>query len=145
MVRYRYIKRGAKEKNYRSKMMMGKAEQRMKKLLIVDDNLDYLGFLVSIMKNHFEVYEASGVKEAWKMLQNTEIEAVCSDFNMRDGTGLDLLEDIRQRGITVPFLLISGDDDCLLEQKAKLYGGVFCSKTDCDLIGKIKELINSET
>ena len=26
----------------------------MKKLLVVDDNLDYLGFLVSVLKEHFE-------------------------------------------------------------------------------------------
>lgn len=116
----------------------------MKKLLVVDDNLEYLGFLVSVLKKCFEVYEASGVKEALQVLEDTEIEAICSDFNMQDGTGLDLLEDVRQRGITVPFLLMSGDDDCLLEQKAKLCGGVFCSKTDYDLIGKIKELINTE-
>ena len=43
----------------------------MKKLLIVDDNLDFLGFLVSILKQHFEVYEASGVKEALQVLENT--------------------------------------------------------------------------
>lgn len=66
----------------------------MKKLLIVDDNLDFLGFLVSILKEHFEVYEASGVKEALQVLENPEIEAVCSDFNMKDGTGLDLLEEM---------------------------------------------------
>ena len=114
----------------------------MKKLLIVDDNLDYLRLLVSIMKKHFEVYEASGVKDALQVLENPEIEAICSDYNMKDGTGLELLEDIRQKGINVPFLLMSGDDDYPLEQKAKLCGGVFCSKTDCDLIGKIKELIN---
>ena len=117
----------------------------MKKLLVVDDNLDYLRSLVSILKQHFEVYEASGVKEALQVLENTEIEAICSDYNMKDGTGLDLLEEICQKGITVPFLLISSGDDCLLEQKTKLYGGVFCSKTDYDLIGKIKSLINTET
>ena len=61
---------------------------------------------------------------------------------MQDGTGLDLLEDIRQKGITVPFLLMSGGDDCLLEQQTKLYAGVFCYKTDYDLIAKIKALIN---
>lgn len=112
----------------------------MKKLLIVDDNLDYLRLLVSIMKKHFEVYEASGVKDALQVLENPEIEAICSDYNMKDGTGLELLEDIRQKGITVPFLLMSGDDDCLLEQKAKLCGGVFCSKVDYDLIEKIKSI-----
>jgi len=49
-------------------------------------------------------------------------------------------KDIRQKGITVPFLLMSGDDDCLLEQKAKRCGGVFCSKVDYDLIEKIKSI-----
>lgn len=44
----------------------------MKKLLVVDDNLDYLRLLVSIMKKHFEVYEASGVKEALQVLENTK-------------------------------------------------------------------------
>ena len=117
----------------------------MKKLLIVDDNLDFLGFLVSILKQHFEVYEASGVKEALQVLENTEIEAACADFNMKDGTGLDLLEEIRQKGITVPFLLMSGDDDCLIEQQTKFYGGVFCYKTDYDLTAKIKALINLES
>ena len=117
----------------------------MKKLLVVDDNLDYLRSLVSIMKKHFEVYEASGVKEALQVLENTKIDAICSDFNIKDGTGLDLLEEIRQRGITIPFLLISGDDDCLLAQRTKLCRGAFCSKTDDDLIGKIKSLINTET
>ena len=73
------------------------------------------------------------------------IEAICSDYNMRDGTGLDLLEKVRQKGITIPFLLMSGDGDHVLKQKARLYGGVFCSKTDCDFIERIKALVKSET
>ena len=117
----------------------------MRKLLIIDDNLDFLGFLTSALEKYFEVYTATGIKDALRLLEHQKVEAICSDYNMQDGTGLDLLEEIRQKGITVPFLLMSGDDDYLLEQKAKLCGGVFCSKTDCDLIGKIKELINSET
>lgn len=64
---------------------------------------------------------------------------------MRDGTGLDLLEKVRQEGITIPFLLMSGDDDHVLKQKARLYGGDFCSKTDCDFIERIKALVKSET
>ena len=117
----------------------------MKRLLVVDDNTEYLQFLSSVLSGDFDTIKATGVKDALNILQTITVDAICSDFNMRDGTGLDLLEDIRQRGISVPFLLMSGYDDCLLEQKTKLCGGVFCSKTDCDLIGKIKELINSET
>ena len=117
----------------------------MKKLLVIDDNLDFLCFLASTLEKYFEVYTATGVKDALRLLEQQKVEAICSDYNMQDGTGLELLEEIRQKGITVPFLLMSGDDDCLLEQKAKLCGGVFCSKVDYDLIEKIKALIHTET
>lgn len=116
----------------------------MIKLLVVDDNLDYLEFLVSVLKKHFEAYEASGVKEALQVLENIEIEAICSDFNMKDGTGLDLLREIRQRNLTTPFLLMSGNDDEMLEKETKHYGGVFCCKTDYDFITKVKALANLE-
>ena len=102
----------------------------MRKLLVIDDNLSFLGFLTSALE---------------KYLEHQKVEAICSDYNMRDGTGLDLLEEIRQKGITVPFLLMSGDDDFLFKKQTKFYGGVFCCKTDYDLIGKIKALINTET
>ena len=117
----------------------------MRKLLVIDDNLGFLGFLTSALEKYIEVYTATGVKDALRLLEHQKVEAICSDYNMRDGTGLDLLEEIRQKGITVPFLLMSGDDDCLIQQKTKLCGGVFCSKTDYDLIEKIKALINTET
>ena len=117
----------------------------MKRILVVDDNTEYLQVLSNVLSNDFDTIKVTGVKDALDILQAITVDAICSDYNMKDGTGLELLEDIRQKGINVPFLLMSGDDDYLLEQKAKLCGGVFCSKTDCDLIGKIKELINSET
>ena len=117
----------------------------MKRILVVDDNTEYLQVLSNVLSNDFDTIKATGVKDALDILQAITVDAICSDYNMKDGTGLELLEDIRQKGINVPFLLMSGDDDYLLEQKAKLCGGVFCSKTDCDLIGKIKELINTET
>lgn len=124
---------------------MGRRNSVMKKLLIVDDNLDYLCLLVSIFEKYFEVYEASGVKEALHMLEDKEIDAICSDFNMRDGTGLDLLKEIRQKGLVVPFLIMSGDDDRMFEKAAKYYGGLFCCKTDYDFTAKVKALVNLET
>ena len=104
----------------------------MRKILVVDDNLDYLELLASVLGKYFEVHEATGVKDALRVLgdKEKEIEAICSDYNMRDGTGLDLLEKVRQEGITIPFLLMSGD---------------FCCKTDCDFIEKIKVLCSNSS
>lgn len=117
----------------------------MKRLLLVDDNTEYLQFLSSVLSGDFNTIKATGVKDALDILQAITVDAICSDFNMKDGTGLNLLEDIRQRGIAVPFLLMSGYDDYLLVQQTKLYGGVFCCKTDYDLIAKIKALVSSES
>lgn len=112
----------------------------MKRILVVDDNTEYLQVLSNVLSNDFDTIKATGVKDALDILQAITVDAICSDYNMKDGTGLELLEDIRQKGINVPFLLMSGDDDYLLEQKAKLCGGVFCSKVDYDLIEKIKSI-----
>lgn len=116
----------------------------MKKLLVIDDNLDFLGFLTSALEKYFEVYTATGVKDALRLLEYQKVEAICSDYNMKDGTGLDLLEDIRHKGISVPFLLMTCDDDYLIKQQTQFYGGAYCCKTECNLITKIKALVNFE-
>ena len=63
----------------------------------------------------------------------------------KDGTGLDLLSEIRQKDLTTPFLLMSGGDDKRLEKEAKQYSGGFCCKTDYDFLSKVRELVNIET
>ena len=115
----------------------------MKRILVVDDNTEYLQILSSVLSSDFDTIKATGVKDALDILQALTVDAICSDFNMRDGTGLNLLATIRQKGLKTPFLLISGDDNRTLEQKVKLYDGDFCCKTDFDLIRKIKALVSN--
>lgn len=115
----------------------------MKRILVVDDNTEYLQVLSSVLSGDFDTIKATGVKEALDILQAVTVDAICSDFNMKDGTGLDLLEKIRHKVLRTPFLLMSGDDSRALEKKAKLYYGGFCCKTDFDLIRKIKALVSN--
>lgn len=76
----------------------------MKRILIVDDNTEFLQTLSTVLSGDFDTIKAKGVKEALDILQKITVDAVCSDFNMEDGTGLDLLEIIRQQGLKTPFL-----------------------------------------
>ena len=115
----------------------------MKRILVVDDNTEYLQVLSSVLSGDFDTIKATGVMDALNTLKTITVDAICSDFNMKDGTGLDLLEKIRHKGLRTPFLLMSGDDSRTLEQKAKLYYGGFCCKTDFDLIRKIKALVSN--
>lgn len=114
----------------------------MKKILIVDDNFEFLQLLSSILKPHFQTYEATGVQEAIKLLENITVDAICSDFNMRDGTGLELLEKLRRQDVKIPFMLMSASDDYHLVNEVQIWGASFCCKTDYALIEKIKSLIH---
>lgn len=113
----------------------------MKRILIVDDNIEFLELLSSVLKTHFQTYEATGVQEAIKLLESVTVDAICSDFNMRDGTGLKLLKQLRQQDVETPFMLISASDDRCLANEAQSWGASFCCKTDYDLISKIKGIV----
>lgn len=113
----------------------------MKSILIVDDDVDLSGIISSILeKQQFQIYRATGIQEALKLLKYNTVDAICSDYNMRDGTGLELLTKLRQQNITTPFMIMSGNDDSLIEHKAQELGSSFCCKTDNELITKIKNM-----
>lgn len=126
-----------------SRLPWNKRQNDMKRILVVDDNTEFLQTLTTVLSGDFDTIKATGIMDALNTLQIIAVDAICSDFNMKDGTGLDLLETIRQKGLKTPFLLMSGDDSRALEQKAKLYYGGFCCKTDFDLIRKIKALVSN--
>lgn len=116
----------------------------MKTLLIVDDNREFLRLLASILKKQFQIYEAMGVNDALKVLETVTVDAICSDYSMKDGTGPELLKTLRLEDIHLPFLLMSDFDDNHIINEAHNYGASFCCKTDYDLITKIKALVNLE-
>lgn len=116
----------------------------MKTFLIVDDNEEFLVPLSYILQQHFKIYKAMGVQDALKLLESITVDAICSDYNMRDGTGLKLLKMLRQQDVKIPFMLMSASDDRYLANEAQSWGASFCCKTDYDLIAKIKGLANEE-
>lgn len=89
------------------------------------------------MRKEYEVFESSGVSEALKKLETTSVDLICSDYNMQDGTGLDLLHSCKERNISVPFMLMSAYDFNQLSRKADLYGITFCEKTDREFLNKL--------
>ena len=113
----------------------------MKSILIVDDNLEILQLLSFALKQHFQTYEATGVCEAAKLLESITVDAICCDYNMRDGTGLELLKQLRQQSIKIPFMLMSASDERYLANEVQRWGGLFCCRTDHNFIKKIKALI----
>lgn len=76
------------------------------------------------------MYEATGVAEALKTLDTVPAHAICSDFNMRGGTGIKLLERLRHEKIKIPFVLMSGDNDRRLVEITERYGATVITELD---------------
>lgn len=104
----------------------------MKKMLIIDDDRGFTRLLAQLLERKYGLYIANGVQEARSLLPKISLDAICSDYNMPDGTGLDLLKELRENGNSTPFLLMSADDEYSLEAEAKKYNALFCSKISPD-------------
>jgi DNA-binding response OmpR family regulator/dethiobiotin synthetase len=78
-------------------------------ILVVDDNTMLLSKIVrSLMIRNRDVRSASSLEEARQLLNQEIPEVLCLDLQLPDGSGLDLLEEIRSAGKTFPVVIISG-------------------------------------
>lgn len=115
----------------------------MIKILIVDDCDSFSKILRQALENDFDVQTATGVSEALSLIEKGKIEFICSDLYMRDGTGLDILTALKQKHCDIPFVLMSGKDNCLEIKMAKYYGAIFIPKASSNFLSQIKEVINN--
>lgn len=112
----------------------------MKRILIVDDNIEFLQLLSSILKQQFQVYEATGMQEAIKQLETVTVDAICADYYMRDGTGMELIQILCRQEIKIPFMLMSASDDCHFTDEIQSWGASFCCKIACDFLDRIRAI-----
>lgn len=109
----------------------------MRKILLVDDEQSFLQILDIALSKYFETYTATGVQEAIDILKQNAIDLICSDLYMRDGTGVDLLQEVKKNHRTISFILLSGSDYNLDIKMAEHYKVVFIPKDESDLIKHI--------
>lgn len=79
-------------------------------LLLIDDNQEFLESLDDLFKDHnYTIRSVGSIKEAETVLAGNEVDAIISDYNLIDSTGIELLAKIRKEGKNIPFILISGN------------------------------------
>ncbi len=79
------------------------------KVLVVDDEPLVGKSLARVLRRSgFEVQVAEGVEEAVATF-GAPWHAVVTDYSMRDGTGLDLARQLRERGFNGPIVLMTGN------------------------------------
>ena len=56
-----------------------------------------------------EVYSAPDIERARIILKEKHIDLILSDLKLPDGTGIELIEEVRSRGSKTPFLILTGE------------------------------------
>ncbi len=113
-------------------------------ILHVDDDRDIREIVATALSGSAEILSADGVVQARHMLASRRPDLVILDLELRDGSGLDLLNDIRaEPGPPIPVVVFSAQDTgdlgrdvtaTLVKSRTSLAG----------LVGRVRALMRSE-
>jgi two-component system response regulator FixJ len=92
---------------------------------IVDDAVSVRKSIGAVLETaDIAVRDYGSAKEFLADFVPIEPGCLIADYHMPDMTGLDLLLHLRQEGITVPVIIVTGQGDSALKQKALKAGAV---------------------
>ncbi len=82
------------------------------RILVIDDDILSCEMTVAILEElgHKTIMAANAVEGAELLGDGSEFEVVFSDLNMPMVSGIELFREIREQQITIPFILLTGDD-----------------------------------
>lgn len=103
------------------------------KILLVDDDPMAAGLAAAILEEsgHETVAAEHGVAAMELLSEHTDVSMVISDMNMPFVSGIELFHALREQGVGVPFVLLTGDDPRAL--LAREPGLDACLLKDCTL------------
>lgn len=83
------------------------------KLLVVDDNRDFTGFIRSSFEKYAEVYMAYSGRQALDVLKRVTPDIIVSDVNMPDGDGYELCRTVKENieYSHIPVILLTAQND----------------------------------
>lgn len=114
-----------------------------KTLLIVDDEPSILESLKDVFSLYYNVVCAKdGLELVEKMKTNHEIDAVISDIKMPNMTGIEAIKKLKEEGIYVPFIFLTGyGDDSIMNESFSLGAIDFLDKPFD--FGQLVEIVNN--
>lgn len=83
-------------------------------ILYIEDNPAHIELARRALEHsepEFNLQTASNIREAFSILEQTEFDVILSDHRLPDGTGLDVINKARQRGIIAGIILITNQED----------------------------------
>lgn len=97
----------------------------MKKILIVDDEMFSRTAIEDILRAEWsgiEVFSARGAEEALGILEREEIALLMTDIKMPGMNGLELLAEVRRRGLSMEVVILSSYNEFDLVRQAMKLG-----------------------
>ncbi|CAK0755490.1 Response regulator [uncultured Gammaproteobacteria bacterium] len=82
------------------------------RILVVDDDslaAEMTAMVLEAVGHEPEIAE-NGIEAMEKLAADNGFEVIVSDQNMPLLTGIELFRDLRRQGVTLPFILLTGDD-----------------------------------
>lgn len=94
------------------------------KLLFVEDEEDLLSIISdALYKLKANYFTATNGVEALKILEkNPDIDAVITDINMPYMNGLDMIKNMKEKGMDMPIIIMSAHTETEYISKAKEFG-----------------------
>lgn len=82
------------------------------KILVVDDDAMAGEMTSAVLEDagHAVVMAENGIEAMEKLNDNPDVALIVSDMNMPMVSGIDLFRDLREQGLDIPFILLTGDD-----------------------------------
>lgn len=93
------------------------------KILVVDDDAMAGEMTAAVLEGlgHEPVLAEDAMDAAGKLDADAAIELIISDMNMPMVSGIDLFQELRAQGNTLPFILLTGDEpDSLIAREPAL-------------------------
>lgn len=111
-------------------------KNKANRLLIVEDNQEYVDLLVAKLNQNFHLTVTNSVNRAKEMLENNAYNKIILDFFLIDGISSEVLYFMEKNKIQTPVYIISAEDDFKIVehlQESKNIVGVF-NKKDVEVI-----------
>jgi len=95
------------------------------KILILDDNADYVDMLRELLSDNFNCETCTSANEAiTKILADASYRLVISDYAMPEMSGSDFLRQLRAKGNMVPLIFLTGELNLELALNALRMGAI---------------------
>jgi PAS domain S-box-containing protein len=111
-------------------------------VLCIDDEPLVLEVLKKFFEHEpgFSVKTCTTGKDAWEFLNTFEFDAILSDYSLPDINGIDLLREIRERGYSGLFIIITGKHHAKIAIDALNYGADYYVQKGSGVVQDIPHL-----